>query len=72
MLDHEKLDVYQCSIYFLSIGFEIIENIPKRHSIIIESLKRESISIPFNNVTITNEYRSRSRARVRVRAREKP
>ena len=48
MLDYEKLDVYQCSIEFLALAFEIIENIPRGHSIITDHLKRASISIPFN------------------------
>ena len=48
MLDHEKLDVYQCSIEFLALAFEIIENIPRGYSIITDHLKRASISIPFN------------------------
>ena len=48
MLDHEKLDVYQCLIEFLALAFEIIENIPRGHLSITNHLKRASISIPFN------------------------
>jgi len=40
MLNHEKLDVYQCSTEFLALAFEIIENIPRGHSIITDHLKR--------------------------------
>ena len=38
MLDHEKLHVYQCSIEFLALAFEIIENIPRGFSIITDHL----------------------------------
>ena len=48
MLDHEKLDVYQCSIEFLAMAFEIIEKIPRGYSIVLDHLKRASISISFN------------------------
>ena len=30
MLDHEKLDVYQCSIEFLALSVQVIETLPKR------------------------------------------
>jgi hypothetical protein len=33
MLDHEKLDVYQCSISFLSVSIKVIENMPKGYAI---------------------------------------
>ncbi|MEE8398939.1 MAG: four helix bundle protein [Desulfobacterales bacterium] len=48
MLDHEKLDVYQCSIEFLALAFQIIDKIPRGYSMIADHLKRASLSIPFN------------------------
>ncbi len=48
MLDHEKLDVYQCSIDFLALAFAIVGKIPRGNSIITDHLKRASLSIPLN------------------------
>lgn len=36
MLDHKKLDVDQCSIKYLALAIETIENIPRGRSIINE------------------------------------
>ena len=32
MLDHEKLDVYQCFIEFLALSVQVIETLPKGYS----------------------------------------
>lgn len=48
MLDHEKLDVYQCSIDFLATSVKVIEAIPRGHGSLIDQLKRASWSIPLN------------------------
>ena len=48
MLDHEKLDVYQCSIEFLALSVQVIETLPKGYSALVDQLKRASWSIPLN------------------------
>ena len=48
MLDHEKLDVYQCSIEFLALSVQVIETLPKGYSALVDQLKRTSWSIPLN------------------------
>ena len=48
MLDHEKLDVYQVSIEFLSVAFQIISQLPQGYSFLSDQLKRASLSIPLN------------------------
>ena len=48
MLDHEKLDVYQCSIEFLALPVQVIETLPKGYSALVDQLKRASWSIPLN------------------------
>ena len=40
MLDHEKLDVYQCSIEFLALSVQVIETLPKGYSALVDQLKR--------------------------------
>jgi four helix bundle protein len=48
MLGHEKLDVYQCSISFLSVSVKVMENMPKGYGTLVDQLKRASWSIPLN------------------------
>ncbi|MEN8132410.1 MAG: four helix bundle protein [Pseudomonadota bacterium] len=48
MLDHEKLDVYQCAIEFLAVSVKVMKSIPKGHSSLVDQLKRASWSIPLN------------------------
>jgi four helix bundle protein len=48
MLDHEKLDVYQCAIQFVALAFQIIEQLPRGHSSLADQFRRAAISIPLN------------------------
>jgi four helix bundle protein len=48
MLDHERLDVYQCAIEFLAISVKVIEGIPRGYGSLVDQLKRASWSIPLN------------------------
>lgn len=48
MLDHERLDVYQCAIEFLAISVKVMEAIPKGNGALVDHLKRASWSIPLN------------------------
>ena len=47
-LGYEKLDVYQASIQFLGIAFQIMQNMPQGYSFMIDQFKRASLSIPLN------------------------
>ena len=47
-LTYENLDVYQCSIQFLALSSEIIDDLPKGNSILLDQLKRASLSITLN------------------------
>ena len=40
MLDHEKIDVYQCSIEFLALSVQVIETLPKGYSALVDQMKR--------------------------------
>ena len=62
MLDHEKSGVYQCSIEFLAIAFEVIEKIPRGYS--MEKPVGSNCINAYKNVPIVKD---RSRARLRVR-----
>ena len=48
MLDHERLDVYQCSIEFLAIAFSIVGHLPRGHAPLADQLRRAATSIPLN------------------------
>ena len=46
MMSHEKLDVYQLAIKFLSLARRILKRIPKGNADLADQLKRASSSIP--------------------------
>jgi four helix bundle protein len=48
MLDHERLDVYQCSIQFLAIAFAIIGRLPRGYAPLADQLRRAATSVPLN------------------------
>jgi len=48
MLDHEKLDVYQCALRFAALAFQILENVPRGHAELSDQLRRATLSIPLN------------------------
>ena len=48
MLDHEKLDVYQCSIAFLRVALRVVGAIPRGNSDFVDQLRRASMAIPLN------------------------
>jgi four helix bundle protein len=47
-LDHENLDVYQCSVKFLAFSAKIANQIPKDYSSLSNQLRRASTSISLN------------------------
>ena len=48
MMSYEKLDVYQCSIQFLSMVIRQIDEMPRGHASIADQIKRAAMSIPLN------------------------
>ena len=48
MLDHEKLDVYRCSLDFLSRSIRIGERLPPGNAQLLDQLRRAATSIPLN------------------------
>ena len=48
MMSYEKLDVYKCSIQFLSLSIELTQNLPRGHAGLADQIKRASMSIPLN------------------------
>ncbi len=48
MMSYEKLHVYQCAIDFLGKTVQLIDEMPKGSSILVDQLKRASISMPLN------------------------
>lgn len=47
-LSHEKLDVYQKSIQFLSLSAKILTSLPRGYAELCDQLKRASLSVPLN------------------------
>lgn len=48
MFDHERLEVYQFSIDFVSVAHDVIKDFPRGWSKLADQLSRASISIPLN------------------------
>ena len=48
MLTFKRLDVYQLSIKFLKIAFEIMAALPKGQAKLSDQFRRASMSIPLN------------------------
>ena len=60
--DHEKLDVYQESIRFVSWGDELLEKVPKSLAV-HNQLDRASTSIPLNIAEGNGKYTAADRCR---------
>jgi four helix bundle protein len=48
MLSYQKLDVYQCSIQFITLVAVLIRKLPRGYFFLADELKRASVSIPQN------------------------
>ena len=48
MMSYEKLVVYQLSIEFLGVAFQVIEQLPRGYSELADQLKRASLRNPLN------------------------
>jgi four helix bundle protein len=47
-LSHEKLEVYQKSIQFLTISAQVVANTPRGYAELCDQLKRAALSVPLN------------------------
>jgi four helix bundle protein len=48
MLDHERLDVYKCSIEFVAAALRIAERLPRGQAPLADQFRRAAMSIPLN------------------------
>ena len=48
MLDHEKLDVYQCAIKFLALVFGWLPRLPRGYSALVDQWRRSAMSVSLN------------------------
>ena len=48
MLSFQRLDVYQCAIEFLALTAEISIGVPRGNGVLLDQLRRASLSIPLN------------------------
>ena len=69
LLDHENLDVYQCSIDFLALALRVAARLPRGEREIRDQLKRAAISIPLNIAEGAGKLTGPDRARFHAIAR---
>lgn len=69
MLDYERLDVYQCSLEFAAIAFEIQKSVPKGTPELPDQLRRAALSIPLNIAEAAGRHQAKDRAHFHAIAR---
>ena len=69
MLDHEKLDVYQCALRFAAVVFDILQKTPRGHSELADQLRRATVSIPLNIAEGAGKPTDKDRSRFHAIAR---
>ena len=69
MLDHEKLDVYQCAIRFVASALHLLAKLPKGHAQLADQLRRAAFSIPLNIAEGAGKVSPRDRSRFHAIAR---
>lgn len=62
-LSHEKLDVYQKSIQFLTFSAETLATMPRGYADLSDQLKRASLSVPLNIAEASGRTGSRDNAK---------
>ena len=63
MFDHERLDVYQCSLQYAALSFKIIDDLPRAHSGLADQMRRATISIPLNIAEAAGKTTHKDRCR---------
>jgi len=61
--DHERLDVYQVSIEYLTIAEEIAKNLPRGRSYIADQLRRAALSVVLNIAEGAGEFSKNEKIR---------
>lgn len=69
MLDHEKLDVYQCAKAFLGLAKGIVRQVPRGYADLADQLRRASVSISNNIAEGTGKTSPDDRKRIYAIAR---
>jgi len=69
MLDHERLDVYQCALRFAALSFQILHGVPRGHAELADQLRRATLSIPLNIAEGAGKPTDKDRARFHAIAR---
>lgn len=69
MLDHERLDVYQCAIRFVSTVLKLLARMPKGQAQLSDQLRRAAFSIPLNIAEGAGKVTPRDRGRFHAIAR---
>jgi four helix bundle protein len=69
LLDHERLDVYRCSIEFLSLAVRIGSGLARGQGDLRDQLQRASTSIPLNIAEASGKSSAADRARFHTIAR---
>jgi four helix bundle protein len=68
-LDHERLDVYRCSIEFLAVAVRIGAGLRRGNANLRDQLQRASTSIPLNIAEASGKSSAADRARFHAIAR---
>jgi four helix bundle protein len=69
MLDHERLDVYQCAIRLVAAVLNLLAKMPKGHAQLADQLRRAAFSIPLNIAEGAGKVTPRDRSRFHAIAR---
>lgn len=63
MLDHERLDVYQCAIRFVALVLKMLDCMPRGQAQLRDQLRRAAFSIPLNIAEGAGKVSSPDRSR---------
>jgi len=69
MFDHEKLDVYRCSVAFAGMAMKLLPQIPREQAPLADQLRRASSSVPLNIAEACGKPTAADRARFFATAR---
>ena len=61
--DHEKLDVYDAAIQFVTVADDLVEHLPRGRAYLADQLQRAATSIPLNIAEGAGEFSRAEKAR---------